>query len=77
MATDLNAGPSDVAVFLGLFLTPVMLLRFPWHKHEPMTRSVQRYRSKEEWPTMVRKAPREERPSKAEKSVSYPYGAGD
>ena len=29
---------TGLAVDLGLFFTPVMLLRFPWHRYKPTTR---------------------------------------
>ena len=47
-ATDLAAEPLDWAVFLGRFLTPVMLLRFPWHRYEPTIQLVQRHQCKDE-----------------------------
>lgn len=59
---DLTEDPTNMVVLLGLFLTQVMLLRFPWHKYEPTIRSVQRHRGKNEKLTIVRKVLRERRP---------------
>lgn len=56
-ATDLTADPPNVGVFLGLLLTPVMLLRLPWSTHEPIILSVQRDRSRTEKLTIVRAGP--------------------
>lgn len=40
-ATHVTADPSNVVVFLGLFLTPVMLFRFPWDIYESTVTSKQ------------------------------------
>ena len=56
-ATDLTADPPNVAVFSDLLLTPVILLRFPWHRYQPIAHSVMRKSSKEKNFTMVRTCP--------------------
>lgn len=41
--TDLTAYPLNVAVLLGLLLTPVTLLRFPYDLHESTIKLGQRH----------------------------------